>query len=440
MKKILIALALIASVQIASAQTKSPAAAKKAIESAEYATADLKKAAKTATWLNLSKAYMDAYNAPIGSVWVGMGKQELGLIESEKPLATEMVTLNGEQYEKMTFSTKDLYFNMAGQLAIIDVTAPVCDDPLAGALKGYKTAAQVDAKNSKIKDVTEGIKGISEKYTTEAINKYNFGDLTAASLLFEKAADALATPPVSQFDTVAVYNAGFTAYFAGDYPRAKRFFRNCYEHEYYYEGGDVFAKLSDLYKRDGDTTKCAEILKEGFSKFPESQVILVNLINYYLESGQNQEELFSLLDAAKKNEPNNPSLYYVEGNIRLQLGQEDRAIEAYSKCNEVDPNYENGFIGIGILYYNKAVAISEEAANEFDDNKYMALVDKFEQTFMSAIDPFEKAYAISQNDDVKINICAESLKNIYYRFRDKDPKYQAGYDKYNEVIKAAKGE
>ena len=67
MKRILIALAVLLSVQVADAQTKSPEAAKKAVESAEAASKDAKKAAKVATWTKLASAYMDAYNAPAGN-------------------------------------------------------------------------------------------------------------------------------------------------------------------------------------------------------------------------------------------------------------------------------------------------------------------------------------------------------------------------------------
>ena len=66
MKRILIALAVLISVQIADAQVKSPADAKKAVESAAEATANPKKAVKPATWIKLGNAYMDAYNAPAG--------------------------------------------------------------------------------------------------------------------------------------------------------------------------------------------------------------------------------------------------------------------------------------------------------------------------------------------------------------------------------------
>ena len=62
MKKIIIALAVLLSVQFANAQVKPAATAKKAVESAELASQDPKKAPKVATWLNLAKAYMGAYS------------------------------------------------------------------------------------------------------------------------------------------------------------------------------------------------------------------------------------------------------------------------------------------------------------------------------------------------------------------------------------------
>ena len=77
MKKIILALAVLLAVQVADAQTKSPADAKKAVESAEAASQDAKKATKVATWLKLAEAYVDAYNAPAGAAWIGASKQEL---------------------------------------------------------------------------------------------------------------------------------------------------------------------------------------------------------------------------------------------------------------------------------------------------------------------------------------------------------------------------
>ena len=58
----MIALAVLLTVQIADAQVKSPEAAKKALAGAEAAAENPKKAVKVATWMNLAKAYMDAYN------------------------------------------------------------------------------------------------------------------------------------------------------------------------------------------------------------------------------------------------------------------------------------------------------------------------------------------------------------------------------------------
>ena len=117
MKKILLALAVLLTVQLADAQVKTPEAAKKALDAAEVAAKDAKKATKVATWLKLASAYMDAYNAPKGSAWLGASKQELQfMMGNEKPTATEEVVVNGQPFIKETYDNKELYFNGNGQL------------------------------------------------------------------------------------------------------------------------------------------------------------------------------------------------------------------------------------------------------------------------------------------------------------------------------------
>jgi tetratricopeptide (TPR) repeat protein len=435
MKRILIALAVLLAVQVADAQTKSPEAAKKAVESAEAASKDAKKATKVATWLKLASSYMDAYNAPAGSVWLGASKQELQLIMgNDRPVSVEEVVLGTDQLIKETYSNKEFYFSPAGQLVLINVTQPVVEDALGGALEAYKKAYEVDVKQSKTKDIVTGLSTIAQKYLDEGMNSYTFGDLVKASQLFEKAVEASATAPLSKVDTTALYNAGYTAWAVKDYERAKNFFEQCLAANYYYEGGEVYAKLGDVYTNLGDAKKAAELLEQGFVKFPQSQSILIGLINYYMTSGENADRLFVLIDEAKKNEPNNASLYYVEGNIYKELKNYEKAVESYMKCAEINPEYEFGFIGAGILYYERAVELSEQASNEFDDKKYNALVEQFEQALLDALEPFEKAYNVTKDNTLKVSI-AEYLKNIYYRNISKGAEYEAAYNKYNEVVK-----
>ena len=435
MKRILIALAVLLAVQVADAQTKTPEAAKKAVVSAEAASQDAKKAAKVATWTKLASAYLDAYNAPIGNAWPGASKQELQLLMgSEKPVATEEVVVEGTPYLKEIYADKEFYFNAAGQLAIIKVTAPVVENALDGALEAFKKAYEVDVKQSKVKDIRTGLETIAQKYLDEGMTCYQFGDFANASINFEKAAIASATEPLSKLDTVAVYNAGFTAWAVKNYERAKSLFEQCIANKYYYENGEVYAKLADVYTNLGDAKKGAEVLEQGFVMFPQSQSILIGLINYYISSGDNADRLFVLIDEAKKNEPNNASLYYVEGNIYKELKQYEKAVESYYKCSEINPEYEFGYIGAGVLYYDLAIELQEKASNEYDDRKYQALIEEFEQALKNALEPFEKAYNVSQNNDLKVNI-AEYLKNIYYRFSSNGPEYEEGYKKYDEVVK-----
>jgi len=425
MKKLMIAVAILAGLQVAQAQPKSVTDSKKAIETALSAAQNAKKATKAATWLKLGEAYVKAYDAPIGNIWSGASKQDLALVMgNEKPSTTETVVLNGEQMTKEVYADKNLYFRGNGQLAIIEVTQTADKDALVKAAEAYQKAYSLD--NKKSKDVVEALKGISGKLVQDAYNQYSLGNPAAASELFEKAANVVSGAPVSKIDTNSIYNAGFTALNAKDNERAKKFFEQCYKLGYYSENGAIFAKLAEI-----DPTKAKQYLEEGFEKYPASQEILIGLINYYVGSGESTDRLFELLDKAKANEPNNSSLYYVEGNIRSKLGDNAAAVAAYRKCNEIDPNNAFGYIGEGILHYNEALDIQTKAQTEQDDAKYMALVEQFEKALKDCLPPFEKAFEVTKDNEIKKSI-AEYLKQVYFRFRDQDPSYETKYKYYSE--------
>lgn len=449
MKKIIMALALIASVQFAGAQqqVKSINSAKSAVEAARKAVQNPKKAANPATWIKLGQTWLDAYSAPQGNGWIGASEQELSLIMSQnKVLGTRQENIQGQPYTVKSYESSDYYFNQNGNLAVIKVTKPIASDCLEQALEAYKQAYAADAKAKKTKDIAEGINLVSGKFTEEAYNAYTLGDMEAASSLFEKAALAAAVAPNSKVDTNSIYNAGLTSWFiAGGkdsaeaapwLERARKFYEESLSYGYYGDEGEVYAKLADIADREGDKTLSKDYLEKGFTAFPASQSILVGLINYYVASGDNPGRIFELLDLAKKNEPNNASLYYVEGNIHDKLGQYDEAIAAYDKCSVINPDYEYGYIGKGIMLYNHAVDLQDMAAKEMDDAKYMALVGEFENSLKACIEPFEKAFEISKDENIKVSV-AEYLKNACFRFRT-DEAYLAKYEKYSKIVADAK--
>ena len=447
MKKILIALALVLAVHVADAQVKSADVAKRTLESAKVAATDAKKAKKVATWLKLATAYMDAYNAPAGAIWLGASRQELQLImANEKVVSKSNVKLGGEPCVKEVYKNKDLYFNPQGQLVMYVITKPIVKNGLEGARDAYAKAYEVDLKKSKLKDITAGLETIVKKYLDEGMNMYMLDKFADASVLFEKSALAAATAPLSKVDSTAIYNAGFTAWMAKDYERAKKFFEECLSVGYYYEGGEVFAKLADIYTNLGEKEATRDVLEKGFAKFPQSQSILIGLINYYLTNNEDTNRLFELISLARKNEPNNASLYYVEGNVYNELRQADpakadeyvaKAAEAYDACSTINPEYEFGYIGKGVMYYNIAIELQEKAANELDDAKWAVLNEQFTAALKNALDPFEKAYNISKDDTLRVSV-AEYLKNIYYRFSSDGDQYMEGYKKYDSVVKNKK--
>ena len=448
MKRFYLAIAVLAMLSLpvaAQQQVKSAKAAKAAVEKAAADTLNPKKNTKTATWLKLGKTYMDAYASPQGNAWIGAMRSDVALVMGEdKPVSETVVELGGQQMVKEVYAERNYYYSSNGVLQMIEVTQPVVENALEQALGAYIKAQSFDEKGSKKKDLSNAFRSLDEKFTTEAYNAYTFGDLKKASYYFEKAVEASVQEPYASVDTNAVYNTALTAYMIGDTQRAKTFFEQSLALGYYGEEGDTYSKLADIADKAGDKDSCRKYLEEAFMKFPQSQGVLIGLINFYINSGENTDRLFELISAAKANEPNNASLYYVEGNVNLQLGRDEEAIAAYEKCSEINPEYEFGYIGIGQYWYNKAVEIQELASAELDDKKYDALVAEFEVSLKNCIEPFEKAFDVTKDQGIKVAIC-EYLKNACYRFcydkdYNEDPYYKAKYDKYNEVAKAAQAQ
>ena len=431
MKKLFLVLALACSLQVAYAQ-KADADMQKAVDKALAASQDAKKGLKAKTWMDLGKAYMAAYANPTANITPGIDKNTFAMMNKEKPLSVSNVVLDGQPFEKMEFSHANVYFNAAGVLVFSEVTHPsVPGDLLGGASQAYAKAFELGAKQE---DVVAKMKEVVDAYYNDAFTAYTMGDMARASKLFEGSYLASVMPPYAETNIDAAYNAAFTALAGKDYDQAEKYYKTCLSKGYTSEG-NVFASLSECALAKADTLGAKTYLATGLTQFPDNAAILTNLINLYLQTKEDPAKIVELLDEAKKAMPDNPSLYYVEGNIYSGIKDYEKAEAAYDKALEISSVYDMAYYGKANVALKKAEDLIEErdALDVREWKKYDELTLKVVETYKSAIAPFEKCYEVSQIPEVKA-AAADFLKRLNFQLRNEDPKFQADYEKWEKIV------
>jgi len=435
MKRILLALSLILSLTMVSAQPKTAADAQKAITKAQAAADDAKKATKPATWIALAKAYVDAYDQPTRNILTGTPQAEVKIFLKEQQIFSTTQKKGAEGvYTVDSYADKDLYYNENGILEFYLVTKPAVEGDLLGeAMKALDKAVATDQSGSKTKDVAEMMNNIHDKYANEALSEYLAGNFDKAAKLFKAAADCQANPVIGKTDSLNIYYAALVSNMAGEKDKAIEYYKKCLDMKYY-QNGNTFSNLADIYRQNGDMDACKATLEQGFINFPENNGILIGLINLYMENNEEPSKLFDLLHTAQSLDPKNASLFSAEGNVYKKLGDVENAAKMYKKSAEVNPDYVFAPLSLGALYYDKAIELQTKASEELDDNKYFALVKEMDDTLEKAIEPFEESFSKTDDPELKMAI-AEYLKNIYFRLREKNPEYEGLSKKYEAFLK-----
>lgn len=220
-----------------------------------------------------------------------------------------------------------------------------------------------------------------------------------------------------KIDTPVIFYAALSAQKAKDYDKALEYFKVVNKLEYGKDNKEKagnYYYLADTYKSKGDTAKYLNYLKKGIEKYPDANTVLVvELINYYLNANKNTEAL-NYLEIATKNNPDNPTYWFAKGSLYDgNLKNPEKAVECYKKAIELKPDYFEPNYNMGAIYFNdgaelmnKANSLPPSAAKEYKEAKAKA-----EAKLAEALPYLEKAHELNNKDIPTM----ESLKNIYYR-------------------------
>ena len=254
----------------------------------------------------------------------------------------------------------------------------------------------------------------------EAFNKEDFATAVSAfdGLLNLNQNEYLVEVQGEKLDTAIMFNTALAAYNGKNWSVAEKYFIKSAEVKY--GGGDVFLLMHQMYSEQGDSTKMGPNLINGFETYPEDERILTQLINFYLETKQNDKAL-DYLNKAIEGDQNNPSFYYARGVLNDNSKNFDAALADYKKCLEIDSEYFNALYNMGVMYFNKGVEEMNDANAETDFKKFEAKKAVAEATFKESLPFFEDALKLKPEEAAVL----ESLKTLYYRFEM--------MDKYNEV-------
>ena len=288
------------------------------------------------------------------------------------------------------------------------------ENPLQLAYKNYMKALDMDEMGKLDNSVSILLPKLSNDFVAKGVKNFQDRKYREAMTSFEYVSKIAEHDIINvSVDTGIIYNAGLAAYNAKIYENAIKHFTTCKEMNY--GGVNLYLLLKNTYVSMNDSVNVLQILKEAFEKFPEDEEVLVQLVNYYIFAGMNNEAL-DFLKIAKKKNPDNGTYFFAEGLIYDRIGRIDSARSAYQRSIDLDPGLFTSQYNLGALIFNQGVKMVEEANKILDNEKYTVAREAADQKFAEALPYLEKAHELN-NDDIDT---METLKLIYYRLKMMD--------------------
>jgi len=359
-------------------------------------------------------AYNDAVGVFQGGDIEAIGQEDLDKIKNYLTKAVEYIE-PATKHEKSAPKEKtwryrgDIY-QLLSRFLSKPGFSEVSPDPIRTAADSYAKAMELDSKGSSKAENIQGLTVMENISVNEGINKYNASDFAGAFKHFDAA--CMIADQMGIVDSTAIFNAGLSADRAEDMENAAKYYRKAIDMNFPDPG--LFKFLYDSKVKMGQKEAAFDVLKEGLTRHPNNQGLMIDLVNVYLQDDR-LEEALAYLEKSVTNDPDNAVLNYSVGSVYDNLGRKEDARTAYVRALEIDPEYFEANYNLGASYYNEAAAMVKEA-NDLPPSKkkeFDAGIEKANGLFNKALPYLEKAHQLDAEDPSTI----QSLKEIYVRLK-----------------------
>jgi len=298
----------------------------------------------------------------------------------------------------------------------------LANDPLKIAMEAFAKADEIDPEGSKYYvNNANGYPVLKEQqistlwghFLNEGVQAYQNSNTDDAVKYFTK------TQVIQPEDTTGYIYAGLAAQSGKDYETAAK--------NYYVLIDDLDYHSEDIYKSliyiegtvNKDDEKTLALIRKAKKQFPDNLDFAKSEINALIKM-EKIDEAQAGLEKAIESEPENTDLYFTLGVMHEELGNTEKAAEAYKKALEIDPNYYNAVYNMAVLNFNTAVNLIQEKNNlgisSAEQKKAKEIQKQIDAKLKAALPHWEKANELQPNDRTNL----EQLQYIYNQLKMKE--------------------